>query len=45
MTAVSSAKDFSTLVICCSDILDPNWRWIEEAFAGSGVRFELAGRA
>jgi glycosyltransferase involved in cell wall biosynthesis len=29
-------------VVCCTDILDPSWRWIEGRLADTGVRFEFA---
>jgi glycosyltransferase involved in cell wall biosynthesis len=31
----------SPLVICCADIVDPNWRWLEHAFKGAALRFEF----
>jgi glycosyltransferase involved in cell wall biosynthesis len=31
----------SRLVICCVDIADSNWRWIEEPLSATGIRFEF----
>lgn len=42
MTSGSSIERPSVLVVCCADIPDPNWRWLEEPFAGTSVRFEFA---
>jgi glycosyltransferase involved in cell wall biosynthesis len=29
-------------VVCCAEISDPEWRWIEPYFSGSDVKFEFA---
>jgi glycosyltransferase involved in cell wall biosynthesis len=29
------------LIVCCSEISDPNWRWIERNVASDGFRFEF----
>jgi glycosyltransferase involved in cell wall biosynthesis len=31
----------SRLVICCVDIADPSWRWIEKPLSDTGIRFEF----
>lgn len=35
------APDSSRLVICCVDIADPSWRWIEGPLSDAGIRFEF----
>jgi glycosyltransferase involved in cell wall biosynthesis len=31
------------LIVCCSEISDPNWRWIERNLASDKFRFEFVG--
>jgi glycosyltransferase involved in cell wall biosynthesis len=31
------------LIVCCSEISDPNWRWIERNLASEEFRFEFVG--
>ncbi|HUN59620.1 MAG TPA: glycosyltransferase family 4 protein [Candidatus Binataceae bacterium] len=38
----SSAVWSSGLVVCCSEIGDPNWRWLEGPLSDTGIRFEFA---
>jgi glycosyltransferase involved in cell wall biosynthesis len=33
----------SQLIVCCSEISDPKWRWIERNFASDEYRFEFVG--
>jgi glycosyltransferase involved in cell wall biosynthesis len=35
------ASDSSPLVICCADIADPKWRWLEGSLADTGIRLEF----
>src|SRR5262245_58439985 len=32
----------SPLIVCCAEIADPQWRWIERSFDDAGLRFEFA---
>lgn len=31
------------VVVCCSEVADPSWRWIERNFHGDTFRFEFVG--
>lgn len=32
----------SVTVVCCAEIADPNWRWVEPYFPTSDVMFKFA---
>jgi glycosyltransferase involved in cell wall biosynthesis len=32
----------SAIVVCCAEMADPSWRWLEASFAEAEVRFEFA---
>jgi glycosyltransferase involved in cell wall biosynthesis len=41
LTLNTSTACSSTLVVCCADFADPEWRWLERPLSDTGIRFEF----